>query len=104
MLPLANEVPAGSASVTVASTASEGPALLTTIWYVTGWPAITGSVTSVLWTVMSALRMTSIVAAAVRAGRSGSGVGDEATTVLVSWPTGASAGTPNVTTTLAVSP
>jgi hypothetical protein len=78
--------------------------LLTTIWYVAGWPAMTESVRSVLWTVMSALRMTSMVADAVRAGRSGSGVGDDATTVFVNRPTGVSGGTSNVTTTLAVSP
>ena len=55
-------------------------------------------------TVMSALRMTSIVALAVRAGRSGSGVGESATAVFVTCPVAASAGTSNVTTTLAVSP
>ena len=77
---------------------------MSTSLYVTGSPAMIGSVTRDLVTVMSALRMTSTVASAMRAAGLGSGVGDSATTRLMSGPAAAPAGTSNVTTTLAVSP
>ncbi len=97
-------VPGGSGSTNVPLIASDGPALATSMRYVTGCPGTTGSVSSVLTTETSATSCTRTSAVAVRRPGFGSGVGDDAVATLVNVPEAADGGTASVSTALKLSP